>query len=261
MIEVPVVVLLLGESPPDKPIFIQETESFEIRVNGAEPVLKWYALLPKPLDYDNTDFCTPDSGPECSVPIEWYWKEIVDFRGTFSVRTHENRQYFKTGTHRLTVVSDNQDLPEPIPQNSLEVVVRRDNTYVGYATELIGTPFVFWPKQIENGHQTDLRLGADCAATVIYGKRRMGHQVGYFAPKGLLRYLVEVEPTSVRVGDVLHFGFQTALLSKDTDPLGVLNESDIILHSYHELVEEIPFKQALYSGQPYKVYRWIDVFQ
>ena len=88
----------------------------------------------------------------------------------------------------------------------------------------------------------------------------MGHQVRYLAPKGLLRYLVEVEPTSVRVGDVLHFGFQTALLSQDTEPIGVLNGSDMILHSYHQLVEEVPFEQALYSGQPFKVYRWMDIF-
>ena len=261
MIEVPVVVLLLGESPPDKPIFIEETESFEIRVHGAEQVLKWYELLPKPLDYDNTDLCAPDSGPECSAPIEWYWKEIVEFRDHASVRTNEHQQYFQAGTHRLTVVSDELQLPNPEPQQTTEIVIRRDNTYVGYATELIGVPFVFWPKEIGPGHQTDLRLAADCVATVVYGKRRMGHQVGYFAPKGLLRYLVEIEPTSVMVGDVLHFGFQTALLSKDTEPIGVLNGSDIVLHSYHKLVEEIPLEQALYASQPFKVYRWMDVFQ
>lgn len=254
-------VLLLGGIPPNNPIFIKENDAMEIRVKGTTHMLKWYALLPKPLDYDNTDVCAPDSGPECRVPIEWYWKEITDFRGHTSVHTNEHQQYFQAGTHRLAVVSDELQLPNPKPEHTTEIVVRRDDTYVGYATELIGTPFVFWPKQIEEGHQTDLRLAADCIATVIYGKRRMGHQIGYVAPKAVLRYLVEVEPTAVQVGDVLHFGFQTALLSQDTEPLGVLNDSDVILHSYHQMVEEVQFEQALYSGQPFKVYRWLDVFQ
>ena len=111
--------------------------------------------------------------------------------------------------------------------------------------------FVFWPKQIEHGHQTDLRLGADCSATVIYGKRRMGHSVGYVAPKGLLRYLEAVDTNSVRVGDVLHFGFQTALLSQDTVPLGVLNDSDLILHSPpSRWLRRFPFRMPAMRNNP-----------
>ena len=109
------------------------------------------------------------------------------------------------------------------------------------------------------GHQTDLRLGADCAATVTYGKRRQGYQVGYYAPKGLIRYLVEVEPTVVQVGDVLHFGFQTALLSQDTEPIGVLNDSDMILHSYHQSVEEDPArsKHCMQSSHSKCIVGWM----
>lgn len=254
-----VIAFALGDLPNSQPVFILEDEVVEIRVSVEDAVPKWYELLPKPLDYDNTEKCSPKSGPDCSVKIEWYWKEISEWHGKNNVFFQDNLPQFELGTHRFAVVSG--ELPSPEPENTLEIVVRRDDTYVGYATELIGVPFVFWPKAVQGGHQTDLRLGADCAATVTYGKRRMGHQVGYFAPKGMLRYLVEVEPTSVQVGDVLHFGFQTALLSQDTEPIGVLNDSDIILHSYHQLVEEVPLEQALYSGQPFKVYRWIDVFQ
>lgn len=259
MTDWPVIAFTIGNMPNGEPIFVREDESVEIHVSVEDAIPTWYELLPKALDYDNTEMCAPKSGPDCSVEIEWHWKEIPEWYGKNSVFFQDNMPQFELGTHRFAVVSGK--LPSPEPENTFEIVVRRDDTYVGYATELIGVPFVFWPKSVDGGHQTDLRLGADCAATITYGKRRMGHQVGYFAPKGLLRYLVEVEPTSVQGGDVLHFGFQTALLSKDTEPLGVLNDSDIILHSYHQLVEEIPLEQALYSGQPYKVYRWMDVFQ
>jgi hypothetical protein len=254
-----VITFTLGSLPNSGPVFIREDEALEIRISVGEEVPTWYELLPKPLDYDNTEVCAPRSGPDCSVNIEWYWKEIPEWSGKHSVLFKDHTPQFELGTHRFTVVSG--ELPSPDPENTLEIVVRRDDTYVGYATELIGVPFVFWPKSVSGGHQTDLRLGADCAATVTYGKRRSGHQVGYFAPKGLLRYLVEVEPTSIQVGDVLHFGFQTALLSQDTEPIGTLNDSDMIIHSYHHLVEEIPFNQATYAPQSFKVYRWMDVFQ
>ncbi|MGC6510394.1 MAG: hypothetical protein ACON4U_18390 [Myxococcota bacterium] len=259
MTDWPVIVFAVGDLSDRKPTFIRADETVELRSSVGEAIPKWVQLLPTPLDYDNTDVCSPSSGPDCSVDIEWAWTEITEWHGKTTIRLNDNVPPLALGTHRIAVVSG--ALPSPKPENTLEIVVRRDDTYVGYSTELIGTPFVFWPKQIEHGHQTDLRLGADCSATVIYGKRRMGHSVGYVAPKGLLRYLEVVDSNSVQVGDVLHFGFQTALLSQDTAPLGVLNDSDLILHSHHQLVEEIPLQDASYAEQPFKVYRWMELFQ
>ena len=255
----PVIAFTLGGLPNIEPTYLREDEMVEIRVSVGDEIPRWYELLPKALDYDNTTLCASTSGPDCSAKIEWYWKEIPAWHGKQNIVFQQNQPQFELGTHRFAVVSGS--LPPPDPQNTVEIVVRRDDTYVGFATELLGTPFVFWPKQIEGGHQTDLRLGADCAATVIYGKRRQGYRVGYYAPKGLLRYLVEVEPTSVMVGDVLHFGFQTAILSQDTEPLRVLNDTDVILHSHHQLVEEIPFEQAVYFNEAVTVYRWMNVFR
>ena len=183
MTDLSIIAFTLGSLPNTEPIFIREDEAVEINVSVEDAIPTWYELLPKPLDYDNTENCSPKSGPECSVNIEWYWKEIPAWRGKHSVLFHDDTSQFELGTHRFIVVSG--ELPSPKPENTLEIVVRRDDTYVGYATELIGVPFVFWPKEVVGGHQTDLRMGADCAATVIYGKRRMGSS-WLFRPEGIV---------------------------------------------------------------------------
>src|SRR5204863_2951015 len=116
------------------------------------------------------------------------------------------------------------------------IVVRRDDTYAGYLTELVGTPFVFWP----TGREVDERLGADCVALVIYGRRRLGRRVPYVSPRGLAKLTARVAagrfprdpsrgspaPVPIQVGDVVHFGFQTAVVVEDRPPRGVLTEHD-----------------------------------
>jgi hypothetical protein len=57
-------------------------------------------------------------------------------------------------------------------------------------------------------------------------------------------------------GDLLHFGGQTAVVSKDLPPLGFLNKEDLIIHSYHQLVKEIPFFKAPYFKSSFEVRRW-----
>ena len=143
MTDLSIIAFTLGNLPNSEPIFIREDEAVEIRISVGDAVPTWYELLPKPLDYDNTEKCSPKkSGPDCSVTIEWYWKEIPEWSGKHSVLFQDNTPQFELGTHRFTVVS--KELPFPKPENTLEIVVRRDDTYVGYATELIGVPFVFY---------------------------------------------------------------------------------------------------------------------
>jgi hypothetical protein len=267
-----IVALLSGTMVSEGPIFLKEGMPLVLQVEGVDPlsvsstvstsltspIPRWFELHAKALDYDNTQFCDLDSTLECVAPIEWYWEEIVDVQGQTQVAVLDVVELSKPGTHRVGVFFG--DPPKAEPQNGLEIVVRRDDTYVGYVSELIGVPFVFWPKKTTLGHQTDLRLAADCVATVVYGKRRMGNTVYYLAPKALTRYLEPVEAGDLKKGDVLHFGFQTAVLSQDFPPVGHLSDNDWVIHSHHGLVEEKEFHALPYSKQPHTVYRWLAIF-
>jgi hypothetical protein len=192
-------------------------------------------------------------------------------RATFDVQ--DEPRLSAPGTHLLVAgIGD-----RPSHQNALEalqVVVRRGDGYVGLLTELLGVPFVLGPGTVPGlGHQTDLRLGADCVALVIYGRRRLGERVPYVAPSLLRRWLRPVASApaliradgtvaylpGVREGDVLHFGFQTAVLSRDLPPVGQLDRGDLVLHSYHRLAEEVPLGSLPYAGHAVEILRWPDV--
>ena len=49
-----------------------------------------------------------------------------------------------------------------------QLIKRDSDDYVGYLEELLTVPFVMPPRLLHSGHQTDLRLGVDCAELAIY---------------------------------------------------------------------------------------------
>jgi hypothetical protein len=243
------------------PIYLTAQENITINAKDWDlhsDHLKWYRLNALPLDYNNVETCGLKS-PECSAPIRYEWEELTVLKNKTLLHTQDYPQIFTEGTHRIR--PSLKPLKETQKNNDTqEIVIRRDNSYVGHVTELIGTPFVFLPKKTKQGHQTDLRLGADCVATLIYGQRRLGRPIPYVAPAGLDRYTQRVplagKQQPIAPGDILHFGSQTAVVSKDLPPIGSLNKEDLIIHSYHQLVEEIPLFKAPYFESSFEVRRW-----
>ncbi len=226
----------------------------------------WFAIEPGARDYDNTPGCLPVT-PGCTQPIAYSRKEIVSLRGRGEVSAVELDELLGLGTHWITTT-----LSASVPSSAMswdkgrpagfEFVVRRDNGYTGYLTELLGVPFVYLPSLTPEGkHQTDLRLGADCVALVVYGQRRLGKKVPYMAPPALSRFTSLVAPTasgvvSVMKGDILDFGFQTAVISADRGRIGFLDDEDSIIHTYHGYAEEVVFSSLPYQRSPFKIRRW-----
>jgi len=253
-------VLLAGAAvDPAAPVFVRIDQSLQVRVVGElsdRTEVRWYHLLPEARDYDNSSHCGMPAPLDCHDPIQWSWHEDESLRGQLDLDWTTHSLLHSPGTHRLAV-SMGPISTAPEPDKTMELVVRPHDGYTGFVRELIGLPFVFWPKPIPGGHQTDLRLGADCVATLIYGQRRMGHAVPYVAP-GALEHFTELVPAEapIREGDLLHFGFQTAVLVTDGSPVGVLDDGDQVVHAHHALVEEVPFGSLSYKGQPHTVRRW-----
>ena len=243
------------------PVFLTAQESITIHAQYwglKQSNHKWYRLKALPLDYNNVKACGLKA-PGCVAPIRYQWEELTVLENKTVFQTKNYPQIFTLGTHRIQ--PSLSPLKEPAStQNTREIVIRRDNSYVGYVTELMSTPFVFLPKETTQGHQTDLRLGADCVATLIYGQRRLGRSIPYVGPAGLDRFTQRVprkdNQQPIAQGDILHFGAQTAVVSKDLPPIGLLNKEDLIIHSYHQLVEEIPLSQAPYAQASFEVRRW-----
>ena len=136
-----------------------------------------------------------------------------------------------------------------------QITVRRDSSFIGFCEELLGLPFVLPPRKIPGyGHQTDLRLAADCAELAIYARRRQGHKIPYVGPRGLWKYLRPAE--KLEPGVILHFGHQVSVLYEDRGRSGVLDEDDLLIHSYREMVEILPLGETNLQHRSCRIMRW-----
>ena len=112
------------------------------------------------------------------------------------------------------------------------VTFRRDDTLIGYASELLNTPYIFGSAGPDGRNQTDLLIGSDCADLAVYARRRAGFKAEYTSSYGIDQQAREVKGPA-REGDVLHFPSMrhVAILFEDREPKGVVTEDDLILHT------------------------------
>ena len=169
------------------------------------------------------------------------------------------------------------------PGRIVQVVVRQDDTYLGYLSELLNTPFVIAPMFSTRGfHQTDSRVGSDCAALAIYGKRRQGFDIPYAGPRGLLKYLDPIIPTELqpvrynsteiytdvhgtavkigdnglKPGDIIHFGEQVSVFYQDRGIKGILDKDDYLFQSYRNSPHVTTLVQSGFYHKAIRVFRW-----
>jgi len=221
---------------------------------------EWFQLEPTQAAVDNT---SPQFHFE---PISYQAVPITRCRGARTCEASPETQRFTALTRvpgtgalayqvRATLPDgravETPGAPRPAafgpPHEALRVAFRRDDTYLGYLTELFNTPYIFGSSNEGKRHQTDELVGADCADLCVYGARRMGLKVGYTSTYDLEKIapLVGVMtsaaaplpigdgPKQVHVGDVIYFpgSRHVAALYEDREPKGVLDENDVMLHT------------------------------
>lgn len=243
----------------EKQIYILESETSHTRLEHSPPwefrgPVSWFFLRPLPMDYDNTKEC--GFKPSCLDEIK-YEKTLIQVKSADEPLGLDYPGFRGNPGTFLILSQDNAG------KMLHRIAVRRSDDYIGYLTELIGVPFVYAPVYEEGlGHQTDRGIGADCVATLIYGRRRLGKKIPYVSPTKLYEYTVKVadknsvNDIAIRAEDILHFGFQTAVISVDNPPIGKLSDNDKIIHSYHKTVEEVDFSGLLYRDMPFELLRW-----
>jgi cell wall-associated NlpC family hydrolase len=114
------------------------------------------------------------------------------------------------------------------------VAVRRDDSLIGFATELINTPYIFGSAGPDGRNQSDLLIGSDCADLIVYARRRSGKKATYTSSYDIDRQAPLLkEGKTPRPGDLVHFpgSRHVAILFEDREPIGVVDENDLILHT------------------------------
>jgi poly-gamma-glutamate synthesis protein (capsule biosynthesis protein) len=110
-------------------------------------------------------------------------------------------------------------------------------------SEQFGLPYLFGSGELTQDLDTgpETNLGADCANFVVYALRRQGQRVPWSDPKQLRDHLDLIvrsaAPSTTRItaedlqhGLIVHLGTHVAAVMEDREPVGVLDEHDLVAH-------------------------------
>lgn len=239
---------------PTQPLTtVLATQDDSIKLSTKQSVF-WILYEPIKREYDNLS-----KGVRTIEKIEYKTKKLKN-QLTNSIDLKLSPGTYNIGFSRTPIDSTFSTFYPltDIDLNIVQVTIREDDSYLGYLTELLGLPFVIPPKLIGSyGHQTDLRLGTDCAELAIYGKRRMGFNIPYCGPRGILEYLKGTD--DLNPGTIIHFGHQVSILYEDRGNIGILDHEDLLIHAYQDKVAIEALNKTELADKEYRLYTWKDL--
>ena len=125
-------------------------------------------------------------------------------------------------------------------------------------TEQFGLPYLFGSGELSEASDTgpETNLGADCANFVVYALRRQGQRIPWSDPKQLRQHLDFIArsatPGTPRItaedlqrGTIVHFGTHVAAVIEDRNPIGILDENDLVAHQLPGAPELVTLGQLL----------------
>ena len=228
---------------------MEQGEKYLLKAEESLSAAAWIRIKAVLKEYDNLK-----EGADCFADIEYEWRFLSEDVQIDLSQYNPGTYYFALLNDTISIASNPLPLSLQHPQ-LVQVVIREKDTYLGYLSECLGLPFIIPPKYIGAwGHQADLRIGLDCAALAIYGRRRMGYSIPYCGPKRIYQYLRSSDQLSP--GTILHFGFQVSILYKDYPPLGRLNPEDLLIHAYQDKVAIQAIGNTKLWGMTYQMYDW-----
>ena len=154
------------------------------------------------------------------------------------------------------------------------VSIRRDDTYLGYLTEMYNQPYI-WASggTSDANHQAEHLEGSDCADFLVYGQRRMGAKYAYTWTGGLptITKLLAAGTRGedgiyrdkdgkplpfTQVGDLVLFPRHVGALAVDRGELGVLDDKDVMMHTLFDSPKEQAIAESGYADKPVELRRF-----
>jgi hypothetical protein len=155
------------------------------------------------------------------------------------------------------------------------VSIRRDDTYLGYLTEMFGQPYIWASAGVTSRtHQSERLEGSDCADFIIYGARRMGKALDYTWSGGLPSVTRLLAPRGERgedgvyrdatgtplpfpsPGDIILFPRHVGALTQDRGQLGILDDQDLMMHTLFDSPKEQAIADSGYAQTAVELRRW-----
>ncbi len=159
----------------------------------------------------------------------------------------------------------------------LRVSIRRDDTFLGYMTELYNQPYIWASEGLTpETHQSERLEGADCADLMIYGQRRLGNKLAYTWTGALPQVTTLIAAGArgadgvyrdargrpipfPRIGDLMLFPRHVGALAADRGTPGILDDQDLMMHTLFDSPKEQAIGESGYEDRPVEVRRFRPV--
>src|SRR4030095_6648684 len=205
--------------------------------------IEWFALTPKYSRCNLTDLSTDQVGFVANAASRPAWNELrIDHQDSvLPTGKIDNLFSWHCGSLRLRAraVVDGKIRETPV----LELRRFIGSGFRAAISEQFGLPYLFGSGELSENSDTgpETNLGADCANFVVYALRRQGRRVPWSDPKELRDDLdlvarsatpgmVHVSADDLQGGTIVHLGTHVAAVMEDRQPVGILDENDLVAH-------------------------------
>jgi poly-gamma-glutamate synthesis protein (capsule biosynthesis protein) len=222
--------------------------------------IEWFALTPKFWRCNLTDLSPDQVGFVANAAPRPAWNELaIDCHDSVLPMTKienlfDGRLHCGSVRLRARAVVDGKVRETPIME------LRRfiGSGFRAALTEQFGLPYLFGSGQLSEASNTgpETNLGADCASFVVYALRRQGQRIPWSDPKQLRQRLDLIArsttPGTLRItaedlqrGTIVHLGTHVAAVIEDRNPVGILDENDLVAHQLPVAPELVTLGQLL----------------
>jgi poly-gamma-glutamate capsule biosynthesis protein CapA/YwtB (metallophosphatase superfamily) len=207
--------------------------------------IEWFALTPKYSRCNLTDLSIDQVGFVANAAARPAWNEVrIDHHDSvLPISKIDNLfdQQLRCGSLRLRAraVVDGKIRETPV----LELRRFVGSGFRAAISEQFGLPYLFGSGELSESSDTgpETNLGADCGNFVVYALRREGHRVQWSDPKRLRDHLdivarspalgtAKITAEDLQSGMIIHLDTHVAAVMEDRQPVGILDENDLIAH-------------------------------
>jgi poly-gamma-glutamate synthesis protein (capsule biosynthesis protein) len=222
--------------------------------------IEWFALIPKYQRCNVTDLSTDQVGFVANAAPRPGWTELpINYHDSVLPMAEIDNLFdrrWHCGSLRLRAraLVDGKIRETPI----LELRRFVGSGFRAAISEQFGLPYLFGSGELSEDSDTgpETNLGADCANFIVYSLRRQGWRVPWSDPKRLGDALervaraakqgaAKISAADLQRGVIVHLGTHVAAVMEDHEPLGVLDENDVIAHQLGGAPETLTLGQLL----------------
>ena len=222
--------------------------------------VEWFALTPKFWRCNLTDLSADQVGFVADAAPRPAWNELaIDCHDSvLSMTKIENLfdRQLHCGSVRLRARAIVHGKVRETPVVELRRFV--GSGFRAALSEQFGLPYLFGSGELSEALDTgpETNLGADCANFVVYALRRQGQRIPWSDPKQLRQRLDliaratapgirRITAEDLQRGTIVHLGTHVAAVIEDRNPVGILDENDLVAHQLPAAPELVTLGQLL----------------